>query len=402
MLPQLACAVPAVHVPAAQQPPLQSWVGEQVVVQTCVVVLQAYPVGQSAAALQPHCPLARQTLPAVLAVQSTHAPLVPQAAFAVPGRQVLEAAAQQPAWHGVPGRAHAKLHRCVVVLQALAVAGQSPIALHPHCPPPVTAMQVSPPVPAVNNAPQSLHAAPLLPHVAVAVPATQVPAAQQPSLQSWLALQVVTHLCCVRSQALPLGQSLTLLQPQAPLARQAVPLTSPTQVPHTPAPVSAQKVVVLPGWHVPAEVAEQQPPLHSCVELQLVVHVLAESQDLPVGQSAVALQPQTPLKHFFPVVATVQSVHAPPAGPQAVSLIVRQLLVEPQQNPVPQLPPLVPPTTHCAVHALPWQVGVPPPQLVHAAPSPPQVALLVPAVHMLLSQQPPLHSCAGPQMLVHS
>ena len=66
--PQTACPVsaqsaevfPGAQVPlvaAEQQPPLQGWVELQAVVQVWVVRLQALPVGQSAAALQPQAPL---------------------------------------------------------------------------------------------------------------------------------------------------------------------------------------------------------------------------------------------------------------------------------------------------------------------------------------------------------
>jgi len=53
------------------------------------------------------------------------------------------------------------------------------------------------------------------------------------------------------------------------------------------------------------------------------------------------------------------------------------------------------------VQVWPWQVGVLPPHAVQRLPLPPQLALLVPPVQVLLRQQPPLQSCVGPQALVH-
>lgn len=93
--PQLLFAVPAMHVPAEQQPPLQGWFAEQVVVQRLVVVSQAYPAGQSVAVSQPHRPVARQMFPTVPAVQSTQIPLAPQAVLAVPAMQIPLVVAEQ-------------------------------------------------------------------------------------------------------------------------------------------------------------------------------------------------------------------------------------------------------------------------------------------------------------------
>jgi len=152
-------------------------------------------------ALQPHCPFVRQTFPKVPAVQLTQVPLAPQAVEAVPGKQVpLEAAEQQPVWQGadVP---QGKVQRWVALSQETALLGQLAMVLHPHCPPPVTATQRLPAVPAVYWAGQSRQAPPLLPHAALAVPATQVPFWQQPPLQTWVALQVLVQTWVVVLQA---------------------------------------------------------------------------------------------------------------------------------------------------------------------------------------------------------
>ena len=275
-----------------------------------------------------------QTCPLLLAVQSEHVPLAPHALFAVPGKQVLVVEEQHPAGQSTV-ELQANTQSLVVLLQELAVFGQSLMLLQPHCPPPVTAMQESPAVPAANRVAQLAQSPPLFPQVPSAVPALQVPlvaAVQQPSLQGWVELQLVVHWCVVVLQAVPLGQSLTLLQPHAPLARQAVPAALPTQLPQTPWPVSAHIAWVFPGWHVPAEAAEQQPPLHTWPLAQLVVHAcVVVLQALPVAQSVAALQPQTPLTHSFPAAAVVQSAQAAPASAQAVPLIARHWFVEEQQ-----------------------------------------------------------------------
>jgi len=53
LAPQAACTVPDAHVPALQQPPLHTWVGEHVVVHFRVVVSHASSVGHSAEEVQP-------------------------------------------------------------------------------------------------------------------------------------------------------------------------------------------------------------------------------------------------------------------------------------------------------------------------------------------------------------
>ena len=58
----------------------------QVVEQAWVVVLHAWPAGQSVGALQPHAPVARHACPPVLFAQLVHSvPLPPQAPTVVPG-----------------------------------------------------------------------------------------------------------------------------------------------------------------------------------------------------------------------------------------------------------------------------------------------------------------------------
>lgn len=76
---------------------------------------------------------------------------------------------------------------------------------------------------------QSTHVAPALPHAPFAVPVAQVEPWQQPPLQGLKpAPQLVKHWCEVRLQAWPVGQSTSLLQPQAAFT-QAVPCALPAQ-----------------------------------------------------------------------------------------------------------------------------------------------------------------------------
>jgi hypothetical protein len=72
-------------------------------------------------------------------------------------------------------------------------AGQSVVTLQPHAP----ATQAWP----VAALAQSEQAVPSVPHLSFAVPATHVPAEQQPPLQGWFAEQIVVQRWVVVSQA---------------------------------------------------------------------------------------------------------------------------------------------------------------------------------------------------------
>jgi hypothetical protein len=85
--PHAPAVVPAAHRPPEQQPPLQGCDAEQLVVQLCVLTLQAWPLGQSAGPLQPHAP-ATHAWPAAALVQSVQLPPDgPHAVVVFPGRQ---------------------------------------------------------------------------------------------------------------------------------------------------------------------------------------------------------------------------------------------------------------------------------------------------------------------------
>jgi hypothetical protein len=142
--------------------------------------------------------------------------------LAVQSRQVLPAEPQAPgsvpAPH-TPALQQPPLQGCVrlqVVVQVLferlqaEPRAQSVVWLQPHLPPPATSSHRVP----EGSPRQSSQVLPVLPQAICVVPATQVPALQQPPLQSCVGLQLVVHLCEPVSQASPAGQSLVTLQPQ--------------------------------------------------------------------------------------------------------------------------------------------------------------------------------------------
>lgn len=110
------------------------------------------------------------------------------------------------------------------------------------------------------------------------MPPTQVPPVeeeQHPPLQACVALQLVVHLFVAVSQAVPVGQSFALLQPQAAPAIPPLKQTCPSGLlvqskqmaplaPHVAAAVSTAQTPPL-----------QQEPSHGTVALQLVLHWFA-------------------------------------------------------------------------------------------------------------------------------
>jgi hypothetical protein len=185
--PHTVAVVPAAQLPPLQQPPLHGWVAEHTVTHACEVASHDEPDWQSAVELQPQVPPfapppVMHSLPRLDIEQSRHAPpALPQALAAVPPAQVPPA--QQPPLHGCVAE-HAVTHWCAPTSQA-SPAGQSPVTLQPQPLP----MHAWPRL----LAEQSVHALPLLPQVAPAVPPLQVPPAQQPPLHGWPALQVVVQ-----------------------------------------------------------------------------------------------------------------------------------------------------------------------------------------------------------------
>jgi hypothetical protein len=120
------------------------------------------------------------------------------------------------------------------------------------------------------------------------VPALGPATAQQPPLHGCVPLHDAVHLPAVTSHALFAGQSLVLLQPQAPLARQAEPFGSPLQLTHA-LPTGPHAVGAMPRWQVP--LAPQQPERHGIAAEQLVTHRFAlQPVALPM-QSVRLVQP---------------------------------------------------------------------------------------------------------------
>jgi hypothetical protein len=345
------------------------------------------------------------TAPALEPGQLAHAPPVePHALFETP--MVHAPNVQQPPLHEVcVAPPHEPEHLCMLVSQ-LVMAAQSVGWLQPHTP----EMHAKP-----FGLPLQLAHRPELPHADAVVPPAQVPAAvlQQPPLHSCVELQLLVHWCVDTLHAVLAGQSAVTLQPHEP-ATHCEPLELPAQLTHTPA--VPQVPAALPGWQVPPEADEQQPLLHSCVELHAVVHLLVEVLHAVLsGQSAVPLQPQVPVaRQAEPFPLPTQLMHVEPAVPQLICVLPGRHMVPLQQAPLhacealhevvhacvvvlhesrfgqslaiaqPHAPPLAPP-----MHALPIEL---PAQLTHAPPDEPQLALTNPCVHTPPAQQPPLHA----------
>jgi hypothetical protein len=84
----------------------------------------------------------------------------------------------------------------LVVLQAEPFA-QSLGTLQPHAPPPLVVKQAAPRLELAHGT----HAPPVAPQVAAAVPTTQVPFAQQPSLQIFVESHAAPQVCVTGSHA---------------------------------------------------------------------------------------------------------------------------------------------------------------------------------------------------------
>jgi len=201
-------AVPALHVPlfaAEQHPPLQALAEPQAVPQTPPT--QALPDGQSVAAEQPQVPvLVVQTLPVVPLVQSTHAlPGNPQAVLPTVAHLLVASQQKAPVQRPVVP--------CVVQVE----------------------VQVPPEQVGVPRL-QPTHAPPALPHLLLSLPATQLLPSQQPLLQALkvpasVPPQTALQVCVDMLHALPAGQSVAALQPQA-MATHAWPLGELVQLTH--------------------------------------------------------------------------------------------------------------------------------------------------------------------------
>jgi hypothetical protein len=409
--------VPLTQLEPLQQPPLHSVLGSQLVEQVGSPVgpkLHAWLTGQSVTCWQPHLPppdTAKQIGPWPLVAHGTHAPPVaPQAAGLVPLAQ--EPALQQPLLHGCPAEQDV-VQVCVVPSQALPV-GQSAADEQPHFWPNRQVWPLAEPL-------QSLHI-PLLPHDDGEVPSTHFEPSQQPVEHSWVEEHAVVQACITRSHEWPAAQSAALLQPQAPppvTATQAVPSALPAQLTHRP-PCAPHAAGSVPAAHEPPA---QQPPEHGCVIEHALEHACDDAQARPGGQSVALLQPQTDERHRWPAVLLVQSLHAPPVGPQASGAVpaahiplaqqlpahgceteqdVVQVCVVPSQAlPVGQSALVAQPQWPPPVAATHWLPMLEPAHGTHALPSSPQAATPVPPMQVPFWQQPPAHGAVGPQVVVH-
>jgi hypothetical protein len=159
---------------------------------------------------------------------------------------------------------------------------------------------------------------------------------------------------------------------------------------------------------------EQQPWLHGCESLQLVVQRwVPVSQASPTGQSPVTLQPHWWARHWWPSLETVQSTHRSLAAPQAPGAVPRAQVPLEQQAPLqgwlaeqPVVQAWAPVSQEAPEEQSPMllQPQVPPPVAVtQAEPTPlprqpwqappllPQAPWMVPPAQVPLLQQPPLH-----------
>jgi hypothetical protein len=271
--------------------------------------------------------------------------------------------------------------------------------------------------------PQIVHELPVWPQAPVVLPGWHWPLWQQPPLHALrpAAPQKLVHTCVEVLQLLSIGQSPATLQPQVP-PRQRWPFAESKQLVQ-PEPLVPQALSLEPRPQVePA----QQPPLHGCETLQLVVQACAAALQARLElQSPAAPQPQAPppeaVSHTWPIALPRQVAQTSPIEPQAVVDV-----------PVKHTPPeawLQQPWLHgwlalqalvqvcvprsqalCTGQSLVWVQPQAPvtqawPLLLllqsrQALPALPQLAGTVPALQVPLRQQPPLHGCEALHELV--
>jgi hypothetical protein len=417
--PQVVSSVPAVHVPAIaaeQHPPLHACPVPHAVVQRCVVVSQALPVGQSVATLHPQfAPM--HLSPFAFPVQSLQVPATdPHDAGCVSSAAHVPALVQHVPLHGFASE-HAVEHVFGVPapLHALSV-GQSLCDAHPHVPPPVTASQVIPTLLFTHVA----HAPPVDPHAACAVPPTHRfdVVSQHPPLHVSPPAQLVPQVWLVVLQASPVAQSADVLHPQA-FATHAFPAAFPLQATHALPAAPQVATAVSIDAHVPLL---QHVPLHGALVEQVDVHVVgvpAPLHALSVGQSVAEAHPHAPppvtATHAVPPPLLAQDMHAPPVAPHTPCAVPPTHTPLVSQHPPLQVSPpvqLVPQVWFVVLHACPVgqsfdvlhpqasverHTGVSVPvHTLHAPPPVPHAPSPVPATHTpLVLQHPPLHSALG-------
>jgi hypothetical protein len=409
--PQVATAVPALHIVPAQQPPLQVRPPEQEVEHSLLAVLHASPLAHSvdSGLMQPHLPATHALLSVPPEQLRQVPPIEPHAPGAVPSTQVLVMSQQPPLQVAPP----AQLVEHLPVVPHADSDGQSLAMPQPHAP----ATHAWPFALLV----QSTHAPPLLPQLAAAVPTRQLlvpPRSQQPPLHCRPPAHETVHWP-EALHARPAGQSAELVQPHAPETH-AWPLLLAVQSAHVP--IDAPQVVGPGAAQVPAL---QQLPEHGLPALQVVVHWLEALQALLFGQSVVLVQPHAPppvtVRHWWPTELAAQFEHALPPAPQ-VPVAVPAWHMVPSQQPPLQASSGVPPHALEQVfvvgsHACPdgQSAGPLQPQVcvdthaeplvlathdMHKPPLMPHAACVVPGAQVVLSQQPPLQVCVAEQVVV--
>lgn len=336
--------------------------------------------------LQPQPVPPTQAWPSGDAVQSPQVPDVPQVTGVGGAQTALTVTFGQQLPVQPTTLLQVVAHRCVALSQ-LEPIGQSLLAPGLLQPQNLPAWQTWP----VDAVAQLMQAPPSAPHLASAVPGTQVPLSQHPPLHGCVGLQAVVQACIMTLHACWSPQSAALSQPQRfgppGTNTQALPLLLPTQLVHIALPV-AQASPPVPGTQV---APLQQPPLqavwpaphagsHAC---EVVLH------EVPNGQSAAVAQPHVPVPQLCPWAARVQSMQPWPDMPQALPAMGAQTLSALQQDPAPHMLPL--PTLHNATHVPPEQAGVAPEHIAQAPPPRPHAASPSPATQLMPSQQPPRH-----------
>ncbi len=306
---------------SSQHVPLQGVFDPHAEPHVCDTRLHAVPEGQSLGPLHPQ-PLSTQVWPAALFEQSTHA--LPAAPHDVACVSVAQKPVAPPSGKSQHEPLHATDAEHVVAHWSPLHAPPAQLLLdvQPHLPPPVVATHTSPTLlPA-----QPAQAPPEAPQASDPVPATHVPAppsssAQQPVLQSWVALHAVVHVWVVVSHAWFAGQSVGPLQPHAPAGpapemTHAEPAALPTQVVHTAAPEALHAVCDSVATQVPFVEALQHVPLHGWLDEHAVVHTwVPRSHAWPTAHPLEAEQPASPGPVSTPV-----SNGASPASARAASL----------------------------------------------------------------------------------
>lgn len=108
-----------------------------------------------------------------------------------------------------------------------------------------------------------------------------------------------------------------------PDAHEHVPPLGQVEVQSSQTPLVPQAPSVFPALQVPLVAAEQQPPLHVCVDEHEVVQALVVvSHASSVGQSVATVQPHLPLdRHESPELPPTHETQAAPVSPHAACVL---------------------------------------------------------------------------------